>query len=153
MFKELEKGELGIKEEKKKPGIFSKLIKKVTEKTKAKEKVKEPKQSNASELRSERTRSQLTKKIPEESRKLEKFHKVFREAKEAIGKNEIPKAKNLYAESRNLYVDLSNDEKKEVYDELMELYNNFREPKQEEEIIKKSKGPDKFNKTFRVEKV
>ena len=156
LFKELEKGELGIKEEKKKPGIFSKLIKKVTEKTTPQEKIKEQKPEKKISETSEteksqsfpwhrkssgmrvssnmrklafarlyhRTRSQLTG-FSREGKKLEKFHKAFMEAKEAIGKNDIAKAKKLYAGTRNLYVDLSTDEKKEVYGELMELYNKL----------------------------
>ena len=107
LFKKLEKGELSIREEKKKAEIFSKLIKNVTEKTTPQKKIKEQK---------------TEKKIVVKSKKLDKFQKTFNAAKEAIGKNDIAKARKLYAEARNLYVDLSADETKEIYGELMELY-------------------------------
>ena len=64
-------------------------------------------------------------KITAKSKKLEKFYKSFNKAKEAIGKGNISKAKELYTEARDQYINLEYNEKKQVYDELMNIYNRL----------------------------
>lgn len=112
LFKEIEKKAGAGKEEipKKKPGIFSTLVKKVAEKAQAREKIKE---------------SKPVEKIVEKSKNLDKFYKALDGAKDAVGGNDISKAKRLYAEAREIYVGLDHQEKKEVYGRLMELYNKL----------------------------
>jgi hypothetical protein len=46
-------------------------------------------------------------------------------AKAAMGKNDVSKAKKLYLDARNFYIGLEYEEKKEVYDELTKLYNRL----------------------------
>ncbi len=108
LFKKIEKTELGIEEEKKKRNIFGKIFGN-------KEKNNEEKQQKP---------KPEVKKI-ESAANIDKFHNVFREAKEAISRNDAAKAKKLYIEARNMYVGLNNKKKKDVYEELMELYNKL----------------------------
>lgn len=58
--------------------------------------------------------------------KLEKFHNVINDAKEALDKNDIAKAKQLFIEVMRLYDGLEAKEKKEVYGELMEFYAKLK---------------------------
>ncbi|MBI1935171.1 hypothetical protein HYS31_01915 [Candidatus Woesearchaeota archaeon] len=56
---------------------------------------------------------------------IDKFRAALEGALEAIKKNDVQKAKQLYMEARNIYVDMEYDEKKEVYSDLMEVYNKL----------------------------
>ena len=125
LFKKIEEGEKGAGHEEgfwvpkeKKPGIFSKLLKKgklvkITQKEEGKEEQRELK-------------AEPEKKIIVKSKKLEQCHNILNEVKEALDKNDIPKAKKLYAEARNIYLESEYKDKKEVYDELMEMYDKIK---------------------------
>ena len=65
------------------------------------------------------------KKIIGQGKSFEECYANLYNAKKAIAKHDIPKAKNLYIEARNVYIDLSYEEKKEIYKELLQLYNQL----------------------------
>ena len=44
---------------------------------------------------------------------------------DAVSKNNISKARNLYIKARNVYIDLSYEEKKRIYKELLQLYKQL----------------------------
>ncbi|MBI2649860.1 hypothetical protein HYX04_00940 [Candidatus Woesearchaeota archaeon] len=59
-------------------------------------------------------------------RRLERCRRAINNAKDALGRNDIYKAKQFYAEARNLYNGLKAQEKKEVYSSLMWLYDKLK---------------------------
>ncbi|MBI3035927.1 hypothetical protein HYY71_06415 [Candidatus Woesearchaeota archaeon] len=58
-----------------------------------------------------------------ESKAFEGCDKALIDAKESIGKGDMPKAKEFYIKARNGYLSLSRQEKEKFYDRLMEVYN------------------------------
>lgn len=62
---------------------------------------------------------------PFKSKKLESFHKILDNAKAALAKNDMVKAKKLYLKASEEYIKLEYSEKKEVYGSLTELYKKL----------------------------
>lgn len=126
LFKELEKGK-GI--QKKKPGIFERLLIKKKEAAVPKEEKAETKASVFGGLpgkEAEKAKEKPEIKLSGRNMQFENCHKLLDEAKDAVAKKNFKNANKLYIEARNLYIGLSNHEKKELYGELMELYNELR---------------------------
>ena len=57
---------------------------------------------------------------------LEKCRKAINDAAEAIGKNDLMNARNLYAGARSIYIRLEPHDKREVYNRLMDLYRRLK---------------------------
>ncbi|MBI2547044.1 MAG: hypothetical protein HYW23_01200 [Candidatus Aenigmarchaeota archaeon] len=101
LFKKVEKE--GTIAQEKKPGILAKLFKKEKALPEA-----------------------IAEKMPlGKGKNFESCSQSISDVKKALGMNDIPKARELYADARSLYLGLENKERKEIYNELMELYNRL----------------------------
>ena len=131
LFKKIEKKEFGVKE---KPKEEIDTQKKKT----IREKIQRQKPAQVKEItfgklftkikkkeEPEELKVKAEKKIVGKSKKFGKLHNILNKSKEALKKDDISKAKKLYAEARNLYIGLEYEEKKIVHDELMDLYNKL----------------------------
>lgn len=129
LFKKIESGKGS--EEKKKPSVADKLLKREEKREERPVKLKESifgrafgKPKMKEELKEPQIK-RVEEKAIGKSKKYKKYYKVLDSVKEAVDKKNIPEAKKLYAEARGLYIGLDYGEKKEAYGELMDLYKKL----------------------------
>lgn len=68
----------------------------------------------------------LMPKLKVSKTNIEKCYKAINDAKKALDKNDMSKARKFYAEAKKLYFGLETEEKKEISVKLTKLYNKLR---------------------------